>query len=212
MSRRSAAWAAMGTHGKIALFAFACAAAALLVSSRHLVSAVATPAASLAAASGSSLERQQQYASVLEANLKQTDGRSLFFIPSAPPPPPPPPAAVVDDRPPPPPPPPARYGGPSIIAMLNDTVWFENGKKLGVGTAEDGLKVVSLNAPWSAVLEWKGVEFTVDLFKKDRVVAPDPLPKPDAGSAANPEAQEPRLSATTPPGATSGAPTLSGKE
>ena len=29
-----------------------------------------------------------------------------------------------------PPPPPSSYGGPSIIAMLSDVVWFSNGRKL----------------------------------------------------------------------------------
>ena len=207
---RGSAWSSMGTPGKVALFAFVCALAALLVSSRHLVSAATTPAARVPAASGSDQQRNQQYATALDGHLKQTDGRSLFFVPSAPPPPAPPPAPKTSDEPPKPPPPPARYGGPNIIAMLNDTVWFDNGKKLEVGQSDSSVKVVKLDAPWSATLEWKGVEFTVDLFKKDRVVAPEPPPA--AGGSAKPEEKEPRLSASNPPNAPSGTPADSGKE
>lgn len=188
----------MGFHGKVALFAAACAGVAVLASSRHLVSSITTPAARPPEPADAGQQRQQQYAAAIDAHTRQVDGRSLFFVPSAPPPPPPPPPTKVDSGPPPPPPPPARYGGPSIIAMLNDTVWFEGGDRLGVGESSDAVKVVRLNAPWSAVVEWKGVEFTVDLFKKDAVVAPEPSAPEPAGPASAAGESASRLSATDP--------------
>ncbi len=214
MSRASAAWAALGYPGKLALLTLGCAAVAVLVSSRHLVSAFSTPAARPPAAGAADQQRKQQYAAAIDRHLLQVDGRSLFFIPSAPPPPPPPPPPPRSDGPPPPPPPPARYGGPTIIAMLNDAVWFDNGVKLEVGESSesDSVKVVRLNAPWSAVVEWRGIEFTVDLFKKDAVVAPEPPPAAptDPASAAAPT-DERLLSASTPK-ATNEPPADSGKE
>src|SRR5690606_29540185 len=95
------------------------------------------------------------------------DGRSLFFVPSAPPPPPPPPPPPVarDDTPPPPPPPPppAQYGGPQIVALINDTVWLAGGDRVAPGESAQGVQVISVDAPWSATVQWSGVEFDVDL-------------------------------------------------
>lgn len=94
-------------------------------------------------------------------------GRSMFYIPFAPPPPPPPPPPPAPPRSsPPPPPPPSRYDGPPIVAMLGNGVWFESGEIAGVGEEVDGVLVISLSPPWSARLEWKGVEFDVPLFDR----------------------------------------------
>ncbi|MCA9282471.1 MAG: hypothetical protein H6812_05665 [Phycisphaeraceae bacterium] len=105
-------------------------------------------------------------------------GRSMFFIPFAPPPPPPPPPPPRDaPPPPPPPPPPSRYGGAKIIGILGETVWFDTGEIVAIGDESDGVRVLAVSPPWSARLEWKGVEFDVPLFvrntdrflEKDRV-------------------------------------------
>lgn len=94
-------------------------------------------------------------------------GRSMFFIPNAPPPPPPPPPPPAPPHTtPPPPPPPSRYGGPKVIGMLGDSVWFEGGRIAGLDEEVDGVRVISLSPPWSARLEWKGVEFDVPLFDR----------------------------------------------
>ncbi len=70
----------------------------------------------------------------------------------------------------PPPPAPTRYSGPAIIAMVADTVFFADGKRLKAGgPAEDGITVVSTDAPWSAKLKYNGGEFTVNLFERDPV-------------------------------------------
>jgi len=131
----------------------------------------------------------------------QIDGRSLFFTPAAPPPPPPPPTER-DDSPPPPPPPPARYGGPQPVAMINDTVWFENDLRLSVGEAEDDLRLVDVVPPWEIVVEWEGVEFSVSLFERDTVVglkAPETVaeaavertrPPEDTAASSTPEEGE----------------------
>ena len=70
----------------------------------------------------------------------------------------------------PPPPAPTRYNGPAIIAMVADTVFFADGKRLKAGgPAEDGITVISTDAPWSAKLKYNGGEFTVNLFERDPV-------------------------------------------
>lgn len=94
------------------------------------------------------------------------DGRSVFYTPPAPPPPA---APVVQADPtpaapaPPPPPPPgdkealASYSGPSIQAIVGETVFFMNGARMNVGDdPRDGIKVVSTeDAPRFARLEYK---------------------------------------------------------
>ncbi|HYE61202.1 MAG TPA: hypothetical protein VD997_04330 [Phycisphaerales bacterium] len=124
-----------------------------------------------------------------EKYLAQINGRTLFYQP----------VRVVkeepkvieeDKGPPPPPPPTTEYGGSRIIAMVLDTVWFEDGRKMKVGDEEkDDTVVVSVNSPWDAKLRWKKVEFTVPLFGRDTVVI-----KKERGSetaAATPEPPKP---------------------
>lgn len=130
-----------------------------------------------------------------EKYLAQINGRTLFYAPvrvaAAPPPPPEPPPG-----PPQPPPPPTEYGGSRIIAMVLDTVWFEDGRKMKVGDAEkDDTEVVSVNAPWDAKLKWKTVEFTVPLFGRDGVV----LKKDGASKTASSSTPETPPPTTEPP-------------
>jgi hypothetical protein len=205
MSSARRAWDSLGVHGRVALLAASAAVIAIGVSSRKLIWAGVTPVAKPAAAGGAEQQRALQYASAVDTFVKQVDGRSLFFVPSAPPPPRPPPVAVADSQPK-PPAPPSTYGGPSIIGMLNDSVWFSDGSKLKTGEASDTVKVVRLDSPWGAVLEWKGVEFTVGLFERDRIVMPAPAPKPveaaPGGATPEPDSTS-RLTAKDPltPGA-----------
>ena len=120
----------------------------------------------------------------------RVDGRSLFFVPSAPPPPPPP-RVAEEDRPapaPPPPPPPSRYEGPQIVALINDTVWLAGGDQLAPGESAQGVRVIAVDAPWSARVEWGGVEFDVSLFARDSVVYPDGVAYRRAGAASEGEA------------------------
>ena len=103
------------------------------------------------------------------------------------------------------PPPPAttRYSGPAIIAMVSDTVFFADGKRLKAGgPAEDGITVISTDAPWSAKLKYNGGEFTVNLFERDPVklnagLGGSTLP-PGMGGTTSPKT-EPTAPTPTPP-------------
>ncbi|MCA9278940.1 MAG: hypothetical protein H6815_13260 [Phycisphaeraceae bacterium] len=104
--------------------------------------------------------------------VAQIDGRTAFFVPDAPPPPPAPDPAPVVKRDDGPPPPPSHYGGPKIVAMIDGKVWLDNGDHLKVGEEGGGVAIKRINAPWSATVEWKDVEFDVPLFDRDKIVIP----------------------------------------
>lgn len=104
----------------------------------------------------------------LEEHIAQVDGRSLFFTPGPPRPPRVEPQ-VVDSRPR-EPLAPTRYGGPSIIAMVNGAVWFSDGQRLEPGQSGRGVEVVSMDPPWRANVRWQGGEFDVLLFARDGIV------------------------------------------
>jgi hypothetical protein len=122
--------------------------------------------------------------------LAQWDGRSMIIRPGAPRPT----DAVADHHEaeaPRTPEKPTSYGGSDIIAMVLDTVWFADGKKLSVGDeAKDDTEVVQVLAPWEAVLRWKGVEFTVPLFQRDKLVI-----RPEDKPAAMPADDRPQPAA-----------------
>ncbi len=100
------------------------------------------------------------------------NGRSLFFKPKPPPRPRPvvqltetstkpdivetEPAPVISKD----------YGGPTILFVLGDEIWFKNGAKLLVGEEDNGLKVLSSDPPWSVRIGYGGGEYDVDLFKR----------------------------------------------
>ena len=97
------------------------------------------------------------------------EGRSLFFRPPAP---------VVrlastqrsekePDPPPPPPPVPKTYGGPVVIAVIGDQVWFKSkdNLQLRVGEEGSGVKVLASNPPWTVRLAYAGGEYDVPVFK-----------------------------------------------
>jgi hypothetical protein len=167
------AWRVMGVHGRIAVGAAALALGVAAFQARHLVGASMAPAARASAGSGEDRQRGMQYAASVDTMVRHVDGRSLFFVPSPPPPPRPPDPSPVIERDPGPPPPPSRYGGPSIIAMMNDTVWFEDGNRLRAGESNGTVRLVRMDPPWGARVEWRGVEFDVGLFERDKVVMPE---------------------------------------
>ena len=112
-------------------------------------------------------QRVRAYNASFDDARAQITGRSLFFIPPTPPPEPEPKPEPKEKKDPPPPPPPARYGGPKPIAVVFDQVWFEDGRKLGVGEISRELEVISNDgAPWSITLRWEGVEFDVKLLER----------------------------------------------
>lgn len=139
----------------------------------------------------------EQQKVTFDGYLAQVKGRSLFYLP------PPPQASTAatepqdSDKP---PPPPSSYGGPSIVAMLSDVVWFSNGRKLKVGEKHDDLEVVALSPPWTSRLKWKGVEFDVGFFERSRLTK-------SATEAAAGKSETPKDAATeTPPAKTESPP------
>ena len=133
--------------------------------------------------------RLQRFAEALAAHGSQVNGRSLFFVPPRPRPPRP---EVVVDTSPREPPKPTRYGGPAITALVNNQVWFNAGQRVRLGESGRGVKIVSMNAPWSARIEWQGVEFDVDLFQRDSVVTPPYSDRLDAARPAGHRARHHR--------------------
>ena len=168
-------------------------------------------------------EQAQRFAAAFDPQMAQINGRQLFLLPA------PAPVAVDDtpsDEPATEPTTPTVYSGPSIVAMVNDAVWFSNGARIATGEKDGDIKIVSIDAPWSAQVQWRGSEFTVKLFDRDAVILPTseasssrrtpvvaapelspapvkPAPKP-ADAGPKPDAGSPKPAATpsaptTPP-------------
>ncbi len=92
------------------------------------------------------------------------------------------------------------YDGPAIIAMVMDTVWFTDGLKLSVGDdAKEDVEVVEVLAPWEAILKWKGKEFTVPLFARDKLVVSPGEKKPAELSPGDAKPDEPTTAASDHP-------------
>jgi hypothetical protein len=190
-----AAYKALGPAGAVATVAGALAVVVVGFSLITFTRGAMTTAPDVA--STSDVDRKAD-TKTIEKYLAQINGRSLVIRPGQvaqkdPEPPAPPPGPPL------PPPPPSSYEGSKIIAMVLDTVWFEDGRKMKVGDAEkDDTEVVSVNAPWDAKLRWKKVEFTVPLFGRDTVVLKKkdesttvaaPATTPDPAPAADPPAE-----------------------
>jgi len=136
--------------------------------SAPLVSAVSSPsAASLGEAPFTEL--MPKHAEHLATSQRRFNGRSFFHMPIAPPQPPaprppravdPPPQEPIDLPPAAPPGPPAEYAGPKQpFGMIGNLVFFDDGEHLYVGEEDQGVRVVSVNAPWSVTLAWSGGEY-----------------------------------------------------
>jgi hypothetical protein len=177
-------------RGVLALGAIIIAAVLVLWIAWPLVSLLARGSSDSSREGATRQAQRERFQTALAGHRAQFDGRSIFFTPLAPPPPPPPPVAERPKVDPGPPPPPSSYGGPVIMAMINDAVWFTDGKRAILdGPEVNGVKVVDLTPPWSARLRWKGAEFDVELFKRDQVVVPASLkgaPRADADVDADP--------------------------
>jgi outer membrane biosynthesis protein TonB len=155
----------------------------VLSSARGFITSLFISPAQRTTADAGELEKEaSKYAEAFNGYTKQIDGRSLFVIPSAPKrtPPPPPPPPPEDTSKPVAPAVPSRYGGPSIIGLINESVIFNDGKTIRVGQSDGALSVIALNAPWGAKVKWQGGEFDVSLFEKDGMVIPPPGKPPEA--------------------------------
>ncbi|MFZ4573162.1 MAG: hypothetical protein ACOYN0_02115 [Phycisphaerales bacterium] len=134
-------------------------------------------------------EQAAKQSALFEGYLAQINGRSLLITPGAPVAEAPP---VVADTTPKDPPKPSSYGGPALTAMMLDSAWFADGARLKAGGDGKGdLKVLSLNPPWEVRVEWRGVEFNVPLFDRDKVVFKDIPPAPTTSPATKPEQPAP---------------------
>ncbi len=101
---------------------------------------------------------------LLAEHRKLTEQQALafnehhLFYPPAPPELPPPPRG-------------REYDGPPLIAYVNGTAWFTSGDKVSAKDPQSGqFKFVRSNAPWSVVVQYRGVEYDVPLFKKTDLV------------------------------------------
>lgn len=180
-------WARLSRAGKVGLAIIALAIIVLASPVLAMIGSLLTPAASPTGAQDSRRQEMlKKFEESSERSLAQTNGRSLFVIPAAPRPP-------RNDPPPTPtdttPHPPSSYGGPAIAAIINDTVWFSDGTRLKPGeNADKPLSVVRLDPPWGATVRYRGVDFAVTLFERDKTVIPPPPPPPKAEQAKSPDA------------------------
>ncbi|MCC6321656.1 MAG: hypothetical protein IT438_09520 [Phycisphaerales bacterium] len=103
-------------------------------------------------------EAAAKFDETMTRNLAQIEGRSAFYLPLK--------NAKVEapsDKP-----VAKHYGGPQIVAMVNNAVWFAGGERIEVGKSDKSgdLSVLSISAPWSAKVRWQGGEFTVEFFQR----------------------------------------------
>lgn len=105
---------------------------------------------------------------LFETSRKRFDGRSMYALPTPPVrrPPPPPPRPPEPPKPPPgPPPAPASYTGPAPTAIVGDFVYF-GALRVKLGEERDGIKVVSIDAPYSIKVEHMRGTYTVPFWSR----------------------------------------------
>jgi outer membrane biosynthesis protein TonB len=180
--------AVMSKVGWLACAAGVFAGVVVVVSAVPVVSALFMRVEALPAKTDEVKKAAERHASAMAEQVAAVKGRSLFFIPPPKPRPKPVEVAKEPEKPkdPPPPPKPTRYGGPSIQAVVNGTVWFADGKRVAVGETHgsggSAVKVVAADTPFGIKLKWEGVEFDVPLFERDGVIYPErkaETPKPE---------------------------------
>lgn len=182
--RARAMWTVLGRWGRVALVLVLLAAVVLLIGLKRVAGALmANDGGSRLTGAGDEKEAASKLAANFENNLAQINGRSMFLTPPAPRKEP---VKTTDESDGKPPPPPSRYGGPSLVGFAHDTVFFNDGRRMRVGDDSDKtLKILRIDAPWSATVVWENVEFTVGLFDKDKVVLSKlPGEKPTEGDPA----------------------------
>jgi len=186
----------MSRAGQAALVVIVLAIVVLAFPVVAMVGTLLTPAASPSAAQDTRRQEMlKKFEESSERSLAQTSGRSLFVIPAAPRAPrSDPPPTVTDTTP----RPPASYGGPALAAIINDTVWFSDGTRLRAGQdADKPLSVVKVDPPWGATIKYRGVDFPVTLFERDKTVIPPP-PKPVESKPAEVPPSEAKPGETKP--------------
>lgn len=159
--------------GRLALSVAACAALVLVWQGVKLIrtALLPSPTAFVQADAGGG-DRFQARGEALDEAVARLDGRSLFYTPSKPGEVVAAPTEAAEDEseeiaP-------DKYEGPAITAIILDEVWFGANKRAKAGgESVDGVKVLSTNAPWGAKVEWRGKEYDVSFFERDRVIWKD---------------------------------------
>lgn len=143
----------------------------LIVTGRTLLPAIVAATVSDEVAEAEEFDPQKQhdaFASDLETWVATAQGRSVFFIPPKP---------IIeevivdegddqDENTTTDPVKPRTYGGKKIIAAMNGRIWLDDGTIIPLGEEAQGVKLVHLdNLPWTARVEWREVEFDVDIFE-----------------------------------------------
>lgn len=155
---------------------------ALATAAWSLIETSLIPSPEVASATSEFARDAERQREAMEKQLAQVNGRSLLLVPG------PPGGEVVAEGPAEEPAAPSRYEGPALVAMVNGQAWFSDGRKLEASDEADGdLRVVALTPPWEARVEWRGVEFTVPLFKRDTLIHPASEPDPANAAATDRE-------------------------
>jgi hypothetical protein len=105
---------------------------------------------------------------LFETSRKRYDGRSMYALPTPPVrrPPPPPPRPPEPPKPPPgPPPAPASYTGPAPTSIVGDFVYF-GALRVKLGEERDGIKIVSIDAPYTIKVEHMLGSYTVPFWSR----------------------------------------------
>lgn len=154
---------AMGALSGMSKVAVAATAAAVCVGfwgMGPIVSAVMTPGPPVAASEIEPEETAKAQAERLALAQKMIDGRSLFV-----PPQPPRPTRPTEEEE---PRIPTRYEGPPLVGFLGETAIFApsggDGVFLRPGMTAQGVKLIAIDAPWTARVAYGGGEYTVNLF------------------------------------------------
>ena len=188
-------WTRLGTPGKVAAAAVGLALVVLISVVPAFVRALWAPSAETQSSADGDKELAAKAKEKFPGYLAQIEGRSLFLKPGPPiketskPLDEVPPETADKQKP-------TTYGGPAVVAMMGDSVWFDNGKRMQVGDKREGdIRVVAVNIPWEATIEWQDVEFKVGLFKKDDLVIKEqaketPKAEPAGGNAPGEGADE----------------------
>jgi hypothetical protein len=146
------------------------AAIAVIAALPPLAAALFSPGTSDAGAGTQFAMLMEEHEDSLATYQARFDGRSVFFKPPQPPPTTPVRTGIerpialppIDNTP----VIPSDYTGPTIRALIGDTVWFHGGVRVTAGEEANGVKVLSVNAPWSAKVAYAGGEYDVSLFEK----------------------------------------------
>jgi len=155
----TSAFTALGGVGKVAVVAAAAAAVVGVWGIGPVVSAAITPGLPGETAPAGEAEAEKARESMLAGYQKMIDGRSPFVTPE------PPRVEAPDESE---PVIPTQYEGPPLVGFLGETAIFAPAGGEGVflkpGMSGQGVRLVSIEAPWTVHVEYRGGQYAVNLF------------------------------------------------